>query len=299
MKLLVTGAQGFVGRHFCAAAAAAWPHAALRTPTLDVTDRDAVFAAMMAETPDVVVHLAAIAANAVAKSDPQRAWSVNLFGTINIADAILAAGGAARLLFVSSSEVYGASFTAGIPLDETALLQPQNLYAATKAAAEMALCALRPAGLRYVVMRPFNHIGPGQAEAFVVPAFAGQIARIEAGLSPPVLSVGNLAPARDFLDVRDVCAAYVAAIQHFEALAPGTILNVASGQGVRIQTLLDQLLAMNASKINVTVDPARLRGTEIDSAVGDASRARALLGWMPTQDLGDTLAQVLAYARKK
>jgi GDP-4-dehydro-6-deoxy-D-mannose reductase len=293
MRVFVTGASGFAGRHFCALAG---PDTELITPAVDITDRAAMRAAVQDAAPDIVLHLAAIAANAVAMADPARAWDVNLFGTINVAQAALAAG--AKLIFISSGEVYGASFAPGLALDETAALQPQTLYAATKAAAEMALCALMPAGLHHVVLRPFNHIGPGQSEHFALPAFAGQIARIEAGLAPPVLAVGNLGAERDFLDVRDVCAAYGRAVTHFEKLSSGTVLNIASGAKLQIQTLLDRLLAMSPAKIQVVVDPSRRRGAEIMHALGDASRARHLLGWAPSQNLDETLAAILAQARK-
>ena len=110
---------------------------------------------------------------------------------------------------------------AGVALDESAAAAPMNTYAATKAAADLALGAMVNEGLRVIRLRPFNHTGPGQSPDFVVPAFARQIARIETGLQPPVMRTGALAPRRDFLDVRDVYAAYIACLQRADTLASG------------------------------------------------------------------------------
>ena len=264
---------------------------------LDVTDPAAAAEVFGAVRPDVCVHLAGVAAPAAAAAAPDRAWAVNLHGALNIGAAILAAAPACRLLFVSSAEVYGGSFRAGLAVDERAPLVPLTVYAATKAAAELGLGAMAAQGLRLLRLRPFNHTGAGQTDAFVAPAFAAQIAGIEAGRLPPVLKVGALTPERDFLDVRDVCAAYAAAIAGFDTLPPNTVLNIASGQGVRIGDLLGMLLAEARCAITVEEDPARLRPVEIPRAVGDAGLARRLLGWAPCYSLPETLAVVLDAAR--
>jgi GDP-4-dehydro-6-deoxy-D-mannose reductase len=297
-RILVTGADGFVGRHLRPVLATAFPGAEIQgTGGVDITNRAAVFAAVAAALPTVCVHLAGIAAVGQALADQPRAWAVNLHGALNLADAILAHAPDCRLIFISSAEVYGGSFKAGVALDETAALAPMNLYAATKAAAELALGAMAGNGLRLLRLRPFNHTGPGQAEAFVVPAFAGQIARIEAGLAPPVIAVGALRPARDFLDVRDVCAAYAACVQRAGMLPDNAVLNIASGRAVMIGDILQMLLDQARVKIAVEEDPARLRAVEIERAVGDAGLAERLLGWRPRIALEETLAGVLAAAR--
>jgi GDP-4-dehydro-6-deoxy-D-mannose reductase len=295
MRIWVTGAEGFVGRHVCPALAAAFPGAEILTTRVDVTDRDAVFAFVESSRPDVCLHLAGIAAIGAALMDPARCWAVNLFGTMNVAEAILAAVPDCRMIFISSAEVYGGSFKEGAALDESALLRPMNLYAASKAAAEMALMAAVPKGLRLLRLRPFNHTGAGQSEAFVVPAFAGQIARIEAGLAPPVIHVGALTPERDFLDVRDVAAAYVAAVARFDAIVE--VINIASGQGVAVGRVLEMLLAQARVPVEVREDPARLRKVEIARAVGDAGLAARVLGWAPKFGLAETLQTVLAQSR--
>ncbi len=294
-RILITGASGFVASHLVPALRAAFPGAALTlcgAGDLDVTDAGAVRALVARVRPEACVHLAAISAIGAARQDPALAWRVNLLGTLALAEALRAQD--ALLVYPSSAEIYGASFRAGRPLDETAAPAPQNTYAATKAAADLALGAMAADGLRVVRLRPFNHTGPGQTEAFVVPAFAAQAARIAAGLQPPVLKVGNLDARRDFLDVRDVCAAYAAAITRAETLPPGAVLNLASGTPRRIGDVLDDLLRLAGVAPRIEPDPARMRPSDIPTAAGDASAARAALGWAPRIAWPDTLAAILA-----
>ncbi|MDR3520456.1 MAG: GDP-mannose 4,6-dehydratase [Acidocella sp.] len=299
-RILITGAEGFVGqhlRHSLSMAGVGEEYIGTSLATLDITDAAAVDQLIGKLQPDACIHLAGVAAVDDAKQAPEHAWAVNFHGALNVGNAILAHAPQCRMIFISSAECYGASFKTGAALDETALLAPLNLYAATKAAAEMALGALTSDGLRLLRLRPFNHTGPGQREAFVVPAFAGQIARIEAGLAPPEIGVGALDPRRDFLDVRDVCAAYGLALQKFDALPNNSVFNIGSGQVIRISDVLSMLLAMARCKISIVTDPARLRGVEIACALGDAALARQALGWQPRYGLQETLASVLEAAR--
>lgn len=303
-KVLITGAGGFVGRHLMDALAGMHPDWRLDAPAepghavaLDVTDAKAVSTWVQNSRPDMVVHLAAIAAVTASVKDPRLAWKVNLDGTLNLVLALQEHAPDAHLLFVSSAEVYGASFNNGRPADENVLLQPVNPYAASKAAADILVRQAAAGGLAVTVARPFNHTGPGQSEAFVAPNFAGQIARIEAGLQPPLIEVGSLDEERDFLDVADVVSAYRLLLERRSDPSARGVFNVASGVPVRIGDLLDKLLAHAGVKIEVRVDPGRLRSTPMRRVVGDASRLRRL-GWAPTRTLDETLFDVLQDRRR-
>jgi GDP-4-dehydro-6-deoxy-D-mannose reductase len=293
-RILVTGAGGFVGQHMMQALAEAFPTTALDGAKFDVTDPTAVEVAIAAAKPDVLVHLAAIAAIPAARNDPGRAWNVNLHGTLAVGRALMAHAPDCRMLFASSADIYGGSFHQGEPLAEDAVLAPLNTYGATKAAADLALGAMAAEGLRVIRVRAFNHTGPGQAADFVVAAFAEQVARVAAGLQPPVLRVGALEPMRDFMDVRDVCAAYVACLRRGVELPPGTILNLASGQPRRVGDVLQALLDASGIQADVQSDAGRLRSTDIAVAVGDARLAHHLLGWVPTIPWTQTIDDVLA-----
>jgi GDP-4-dehydro-6-deoxy-D-mannose reductase len=292
-RILLTGASGFVGRHLSVALSATWPDAALITPDVDIRDAAAVAATVQEASPDVCIHLAAISSVAAAALNEDQAWQINLHGALHLARAILRHTPDCIMLFVSSSDAYGGSFRAGVPVTEETPLAPMNVYSATKAAADLALGSMAMSGLRVVRLRAFNHTGPGQSAEFAVPAFARQIARIAAGLQPPVLRVGNLDTWRDFLDVRDVCRGYVACIARRDALASGTILNLASSQTHRIGDVLNELQVMAGVEIEVRIDHSRVRETDLRMACGDATRAREVLGWMPAIPWSVTLRDVL------
>lgn len=304
-RLLVTGGHGFAGAHvrasvkrLCGPASHvattsrhAVPQAGIEA--LDVLDIAALRAALRHHRPTHVLNLAGIASPSAARRDPDLAWRVHLDGVRNLATAILEDAPETVLVNAGTGLAYGASFNSGRPVDENAPLEPLDEYGASKAAGDLALSAAAARGLKCLRMRPFNHSGPGQTEDFAVPAFAAQIARIEAGLEEPTVRVGNLDAARDFVDVRDVCDAYALAVAYGASLPPGTAMNVASGVARRIGDVLEALLSLSRTTIRVESDPARMRPSEVPSAVGDPTRAAELIGWTPRIPFEDTIAEVL------
>ena len=313
MRVLITGAGGFVGRHLIAALAAL-PDAPeivagtygeeapslldARAVSLDVTDAERTFAVIQAEQPTHVMHLAGISVISQANRDVRKTWEVNAQGTLNVALAIKDGAPACRLIFCSSAQVYGGSFRSGKPLAEDAPLDPENFYAASKAAADILVGQMAKAGLRAVRLRPFNHTGPGQPPTLAVASFASQIAAIERGEQKPVMKVGNLSMRREFLDVRDVVDAYLRTIQRFDSLPNGAVFNIASGEAIEVDAVLKMLLAMSAKKIEVATDPALLRPNDTPIMVGNAEAAHRALGWTPRQRVADTLKSVLDYYRQ-
>ncbi|RYD85468.1 MAG: NAD-dependent epimerase/dehydratase family protein [Verrucomicrobiaceae bacterium] len=306
-RILVTGAGGFVGTKLVSRLRKRFPDAeffladhtakASITHEVDIADAEAVDDLIKETQPTILFHLAAVAAVASSFADPRYTWRTNALGTLNLVISISAHAPDCHFIFISSAEVYGRSTFAGRPVAENALLLPANPYAVTKAAADLLVQEAAGRSLFATILRPFNHTGPGQTTSFVVPAFCSQIARIEKGLQPPVIKVGELEDERDFLDVEDVVDAYVAVAERGRELPSGLVLNIASSQPRKIGDILQLLLSLSSVPIAVEVDHSRLRASRVPRIVGEASRARTLLNWHPTRDLTKTISDLLFYWR--
>jgi GDP-4-dehydro-6-deoxy-D-mannose reductase len=305
-RILVTGASGFAGQHLMRALEQAFPdHVPLgfggprsaRLPALDINDRAMVAATMAEARPDMIVHLAGQADVAAASADPDAAMLTNAGGTRHVVDAALAHAPEALVLAVSSSEVYGDSLAGGQPTPETLALKPASAYARSKASAEDAVRAGVARGLHALIARPFNHTGPGQSAAFVAPAFASQIAAIEAGRQRPVMRVGWLDDVRDFSDVRDIVRGYAQMLASGRSIAPGTAVNLATGKGRTVRELLAVLTGLSRATFAVEGDPKRQRASRLPAMVGDPALAYSLLGWSSVIPFEATIGDVLAEAR--
>ncbi len=313
MRVMVTGAGGFLGRLLLDALRAGLPtdgrvlgiDRILSAPApgvegleVDPFDGAGLAAAVAAFDPTDVVHLAALASVAESNATPALAWRADLLGALNLAEAVARAKRGAQLVYVSSAEVYGDAFRSGTCIDETVTPKPNNIFGRTKYACESILRdILLGAGVRHVVLRPSNYIGAGQSEAFVAPSFAGQIARIEAGRAPAVLEVGDLSVRRDFIDVSDVAAACLKVLGKPVAMPDGAVFNIGSGVATPVCDVLAGLGRLARRPFEIRVAAERLRPAEVPSAICDASAFAAVTGWRPLVPLADSLAAILADAR--
>jgi GDP-4-dehydro-6-deoxy-D-mannose reductase len=300
--VLVTGADGFVGRYLVhrlrraghevwagcrpGGEAVAWGDDGVRSVPLELTDDGSIRAALAFE-PDAVVHLAAIASNREAREDPGLAWEVNAAGTARLAEALSRRreqGGDPLLLAVSTGEVYGIGGPA--PRRESDELRPASPYAASKAAAEVAVLEVwRRTGLRAVIARPFTHTGPGQQPRFALPGFLARLRAAKAS-GQAVVPTGNLEPVRDLLDVRDVTEAYLALL---ERGTPGEAYNIARGEGRSLAELFRMLADLVGVRAEPRPDPAFARSRDLPHLVGDSTKLRRATGWTPTLSLDQTL----------
>jgi GDP-4-dehydro-6-deoxy-D-mannose reductase len=284
--VLVTGPRGFAGVKLLAQLG----DRAVPTEE-DVTDADALAEAVRATAPSAIVHLAAISSVAEASTDPENSWRVNALGAVNLLEAARSNAPDARVLIISTGEVYGRAEQ--IPTTEDAPVAPLSQYAASKAAAEIAGGLASRSGLDVVVARAFQHEGPGRDERFAVGSWTAQIARAEEAGGGTVL-VGDLSPRRAIADVRDVCRAYELLL---DPSVPPDIYNVSSSRVVEMREVLDLLVGMARCPIEIERDPARSRSSDLPLVSGDSSRLRAATGWETTIPLEQTLADALDFAR--
>lgn len=312
LQALITGAGGFVGRHLCAylLAHTDWemlgtvypqqveaqpPEPCLRLRHADLRDPEGVRALVDEVQPDYIFHLAAQSFVPASFSDPWDTLENNIRAELNLLEAVRRSGRDVRVLVVGSNEEYGAPRPEELPQTEDSPLRPNNPYAVSKIAQDfLGFQYYLAYGVPVVRVRPFNHTGPGQAPRFVVPAFASQIARVEAGLQEPVMQVGNLDVARDFTDVRDIVRAYYLAVTQGES---GEVYNLASGQAQSVRGLLETLLSYSKTDIRVERDPARYRPVDVPVVYGSSEKFHHRTGWEPQIPFEQTLRDTLEYWR--
>jgi len=293
MHVLVTGAGGFVGTRLVPRLEAEGHTVTAHDLDVDITDADAVDRAFARAKPNAVIHLAAQSSVAASLADPEGSFRINYLGTRNVLAAAQQHGPGARILVISSGDLYDQGDADARPRRESDPLHPNSPYAKGKAAAEQWATCEAERGADIVRIRAFNHTGAGQTDRFVASHFARQICDIERGTQPSSLRVGNLDSVRDFLDVDDVIEAYRLLLN---PAVPADIYNVASGKPITIGEILETLIDHSSVRPTIEVDPDLFRPT--DRLVGDATRLREATGWEPRIPFSSTLEGLLAFWRQ-
>ncbi len=316
-RALVTGASGFVGQWLCRellsrewdvtgttfdvnappTTLTADERTSVRWLSADLRDSRDIVRVLEESRPDAVFHLAGVTYLPTADADPAAALDVNVVATGRLLAALRARKAAGVLdpmiLIIGSAEQYGRHDLSSMPLPETAEQRPLSVYAASKAAQEIvALEAFRSAGLKIVATRSFNHSGAGQAANFLLPALARRAIDARATLARD-LPIGNSAPVRDFLHVRDVARAYAELSERGE---PGQCYNVSSGTGTSVRALAERIIQLTGARVELREDPSLVRAADVPVLVGDSGKLRAATGWSPRESIDTIIDDVIRAA---
>lgn len=305
MRVLITGASGLAGGHLARACAHAGddvigvsrsgtiPDGAGEGRRLDLNDAIAVRRLLAEIGPDVVYHLAALSSVGRSWEEPASTMQENVSTAVNLLEALRHEAPRARTVWASTCEVYGPAIQ--LPIEESAPLMPANPYAVSKVAGDLLARVYADAhGLAITRARPFNHAGPGQRPIFILSSLAQQAARARiAGARRIEIVTGNPDTRRDFTDVRDVARAYRLLAELDD---PGGVYNICSGRSVSAAdqvALLAQIIA--PIEVEHTVDPARVRATEVMDLRGSNERIRRATGWQPELPLRQTMVDTLQW----
>lgn len=295
MRILMTGADGFVGQHLGYGLATSGHDlilvsgpAASSPLQVDLTNDAETVRLVNASRPEAIIHLAAQSSVGRSWQDPAGTLAVNTIGTVHLWKAAVACG-VRRFVYSSTAEVYGAG--SSMPLTEETPLAPRNPYGVSKAAAEQLIQQLHHQSCtELLILRPFNHIGPGQAPGFVVSDFVRQIGAVKANKADTI-RVGDLTPVRDFLDIRDIVEAYRVAVEKSDLQG---VYNLCSGCGRSIQSVLADLMALAGVSCSIEQDSHLIRPVDTPLLVGDPARFRGVTEWTARYPWNETLRGVLA-----
>jgi GDP-4-dehydro-6-deoxy-D-mannose reductase len=310
-KVLVTGATGFVGKHLVVslltqpATDVIGTHRSdpgtmpdkVKLEKVDLHDPQATDALIEKYKPDFVYHLAGQPSAAESFKNPAETITNNIIAEVSLLEALRKHELIeTKVLVVSTAEVYGFISSEDLPVDEQTPLRPVNPYAVSKIAQDYLGLQYRLSyRMNIIRVRPFNHIGPGQKDTFVLASFAKQIVDIEKGKQKPVIYVGNLQAKRDFTDVRDMVQAYQLALEKGEK---GDVYNIGSGESRKIEDILTTMLSLSTAKVEIKADPERFRPIDVAEIVCDSKKFHELTGWQPQIAFNQTLQDILDYWRK-
>jgi len=306
-KILITGIEGFVGQHLAGYLSNQNyqisgiyyqpPEKSIgNLYHCDIRDYPLLLKTIKEVLPNAVVHLAAQSSVSQAERKLNETFAINTQGTLNVLDAIRESGIDARLVYISSSEVYGSSANMNHTLTELSPVNPVSFYALSKFCAEkLCLYYNQHHNLDVVILRPFSHTGPGQSDNFIFPKVAKKIAEIEAGLIEPIITVGNLDVRRDYTDIADMVKAYGLALEKCQS---GKIYNITSGKSYSIRFGIEFLLSLSKKKIEISVNEGLVRTNDIPLLTGSAVKFMRETGWKPEIDFLTTLSNLLNYYRR-
>lgn len=303
-KVLITGGEGFVGNHLINYLLNETDYEIVSTyfmestfkdennrvefVKLDIRKQEDVENLLNVQKPDYIYHLAGISFVPASFANPLLTHETNFIGTFNLYESIRKLNLETSILFVSTSEVYGQVDDKII--NEDKVLKPQNPYSVSKASAELlSYQYYKNYGLKIKIVRPFNHIGLGQSESFVIPNFVKQIVDIEMGLKEPIIEVGNLDAIRDFTDVKDIIRGYKCLV---ESDYNGEIFNLCQSKGYSIKEILDILLSFSDKMIEVKFDEKRMRPSDNPKIIGDNGKIEKYLEWKPLIEIRTTLLAI-------
>ena len=316
MRALITGMTGFAGSHLAEYLLAEHPdvevygthrwrsrmenveHLRSKVKLLeaDLRDYTSMHSALERSRPDVIFHLAAQSFVPSSWTAPNDTLTTNVSGQTNLFEAVRALRLDPVIQIACSSEQYGLVLPGETPIKETNPLRPLSPYAVSKVAQDyLGYQYFQSYGLKVVRTRGFNHTGPRRGHVFVTSNFCSQVASIELGLQEPVIRVGNIDAIRDFTDVRDMVRAYWLAVTKAK---PGEVYNIATGNGIVIREMLERLIALANVEVKIETDPERLRPSDVEVLIGDASKFKADTGWEPRIPFDQTLRDLLDYWRQ-
>ena len=315
MRVLVTGITGFAGSHLAdflvtqssvevygfTRPSSSREHldgvaSKIRLSVCDMADGAAVARALKEIRPERIFHLAGQSFVPDSWQEPQTTLVTNILGELNLLEAVRQAGLEPLIHIAGSSEEYG-SVVGEAPIKETAALNPLNPYGLSKLVQDLlGLQYHKQYQLRIVRTRAFPHLGPRQREAFVASNFAKQVAEMEKGKRPAVLSVGNLEAVRDFTDVRDIARAYWLCLEKGEV---GEVYNICTGTGRKINDIAEFYLRQSRVKCEIQKEPQRRRSSEAAVMIGDPEKFKRRTGWAPAVPFEQALTDVLNYWREK
>jgi GDP-4-dehydro-6-deoxy-D-mannose reductase len=314
LKAFITGIAGFAGRHLTGYLLSRGDEVSgiepeesddvehlakahgIKVFVGDIRDEQLIAKTLKQVKPDLVFHLAAQSSVRLSFENPQETFSINVMGTLNLLETIAKLDLPMKTLVITSSEIYGPLTPEEVPVTEDHPIRPVNPYAVSKASVDlMAYQYVKAYNQSVYIARAFSHSGPWQKTVGVLSDWAFQVAKIDLGLSPPTIKVGNMNVKRDYTDVRDVVQAYVDIVEKGK---PGEPYNVCSGVGYELSDFLEKFSRFTDKKIDIVIDQSRMRPVDIPILVGSNEKIKRDTGWSPTIPIDATLKDIFDYWRE-